>query len=154
MYESKDKSYKVQILKQQPDKLYEIGEGQFVGEMLILEVSVFDVLKPMVGDIFIIGKRKYKVYSPPLRDNSGIIWKIPTIGKIQKTRRGAKVGKHEFIGAFTATMPRGNSGVFRREGRTALPIQEVKLALEPEASRIIENLVNYEVEEVSAKSKI
>ena len=48
-------------------------------------------------------------------------------------------------------MPRGNSGVFRREGRTALPIQEVKLALEPEASRIIENLVNYEVEEVFKK---
>ncbi|OAM02584.1 head-tail joining protein [Wolbachia endosymbiont of Dactylopius coccus] len=34
LYESKDKSYKVQILKQQPDKLYEIGEGQFVGEMV------------------------------------------------------------------------------------------------------------------------
>lgn len=76
LYESKDKSYKVQILKQQPDKLYEIGEGQFVGEMLILEVSVFDVLKPMVGDIFIIGGRRYKVHSPPLRDNSGMIWKI------------------------------------------------------------------------------
>lgn len=76
LYESKDKSYMVQILKQQPDKLYGIGEGQFVGEMLILEVSVFDVLQPMVGDIFIIGKRKYKVYSPPLRDNSGMLWKI------------------------------------------------------------------------------
>ncbi len=47
LYESKNKSYLVQILKQQPDKLYGIGEGQFVGEMLILEVSVFDVLQPM-----------------------------------------------------------------------------------------------------------
>ncbi|WP_353277834.1 hypothetical protein [Wolbachia endosymbiont (group A) of Agelastica alni] len=80
LYESKDKSYKVQILKQQPDKLYGIGEGQFVGEMLILEVSVFDVLQPVVGDIFIIGKHKYKVYSPPLRDNSGMIWKIHAVG--------------------------------------------------------------------------
>ncbi len=76
LYESKDKSYMVQILKQQPDKLYGIGEGQFVGEMLILEVSVFDVLKPMVGDIFVIDDRKYKVYSLPLRDNSGIVWNI------------------------------------------------------------------------------
>ncbi|WP_353285204.1 hypothetical protein [Wolbachia endosymbiont (group A) of Beris morrisii] len=76
LYESKDKSYKVQILKQQPDKLYGIGEGQFVGEMLILEVSVFDVLQPVVGDIFIIGGRRYKVHSLPLRDNSGMIWKI------------------------------------------------------------------------------
>ncbi|WP_253303348.1 head-tail joining protein [Wolbachia endosymbiont of Phyllotreta cruciferae] len=79
LYESKDKSYKVQILKQQPDKLYEIGEGQFVGEMLILEVSVLDVLQPVVGDIFIIGKRKYKVYSPPLRNNLGILWKINAV---------------------------------------------------------------------------
>ncbi|WP_374698714.1 hypothetical protein [Wolbachia endosymbiont (group B) of Limnophora tigrina] len=76
LYESKDKSYVVQILKRQPDKLYEIGEGQFVGEILTLEVSVFDVLKPMVGDIFVIDNRKYKIYSPPLRDNSGIVWNI------------------------------------------------------------------------------
>ncbi|BFD47045.1 MAG: hypothetical protein LBJ80_04250 [Rickettsiales bacterium] len=76
LYESKDKSYMVQVLKQQPDKLYEIGEGQFVGEMLFLEVNVFDVLRPMVGDIFVIDGRKYKVYSPPLRDNSGIVWNI------------------------------------------------------------------------------
>ncbi|MFP3016794.1 MAG: hypothetical protein ACEY3L_16420 [Wolbachia sp.] len=79
LYESKDKSYMVQILKQQPDKLYGIGEGQFVGEMLILEVSIFDVLQPVVGDTFIIDKRKYKVHSPPLRDNSGILWKINAV---------------------------------------------------------------------------
>ncbi|WP_264719168.1 head-tail joining protein [Wolbachia endosymbiont (group A) of Lasioglossum morio] len=79
LYESKDKSYMVQVLKQQPDKLYGIGEGQFVGEMLILEVSVFDVLQPVVGDIFIIGDRRYKVHSPPLRDNSGMVWKIHAV---------------------------------------------------------------------------
>lgn len=80
LYESKDKSYKVQILKQQPDKLYGIGEGQFVGEMLILEVSVFDVLKPMVGDTFSIGSCRYRVHTPPLRDNSGMVWKIQAVG--------------------------------------------------------------------------
>ncbi|MDR1139073.1 MAG: hypothetical protein LBJ80_00355 [Rickettsiales bacterium] len=80
LYESKDKSYMVQILKQQPDKLYEIGEGQFVGETLVLEVSVFDILKPKVGDIFVIGDRRYKVHSPPLRDNSGILWQIQAVG--------------------------------------------------------------------------
>ncbi|WP_395461819.1 phage tail protein [Wolbachia endosymbiont (group A) of Therophilus tumidulus] len=69
-----------------------------------------------------------------------------TIGKIQKTRRGSKVGKHQFIGGFAAVMPKGNSGIFKREGRTALPIQEVKLPLEPEGSRIIKDLVNYESE--------
>ncbi len=74
-----------------------------------------------------------------------------TIGKIQKIRRGSKVGKHEFIGGFAAVMPKGNSGIFKREGRAALPIKEVKLPLEPEASRIIGNLVNYEVEKVFKK---
>ncbi len=80
LYESKDKAYMVQILKQQPDKLYGIGEEQFVGEMLFLEVSVFDVLKPMVGDIFVIDDRKYKVHSSPLQDNSGMVWKIQASG--------------------------------------------------------------------------
>lgn len=80
LYESKDKSYLVQILKQQPDKLYEIGEGQFVGEMLILEVSIFDILKPMVGDTFSIGSCRYRVHTPPLRDNSGMVWKIQASG--------------------------------------------------------------------------
>ncbi|XBS66585.1 phage tail protein [Wolbachia endosymbiont of Armadillidium arcangelii] len=73
------------------------------------------------------------------------------IGKTQKTRRGSKVGKHEFIGGFAAVMQKGNSGMFKREGRAALPIKEVKLPLEPEASRIIGNLVNYEVEKVFTK---
>lgn len=43
---------------------------------LFLEVSVFDVLQPVVGDTFSIGSCRYRVHSPPLRDNSGIIWKI------------------------------------------------------------------------------
>ncbi len=73
------------------------------------------------------------------------------MGKMRQTKRGTKIGKHEFIGAFTATMPRGNSGVFRREGRKALPIQEVKLGLEPEASKIIKELVNYEFERMFGK---
>ncbi len=74
-----------------------------------------------------------------------------SIGSMRETKRGTKTGNHEFIGAFTATMPRGYKGAFKREGRAALPIKEVKLPLEPEASRIIGNLVNYEVEKVFTK---
>ncbi|MFT4314088.1 MAG: hypothetical protein AB3P11_03135 [Wolbachia pipientis] len=80
LYESKNKAYMVQVLKQEPDKLYEIGEGQFVGKMLILEVSIFDVLKPMVGDIFVISDCKYKIHTPPLRDKSGMVWRIEASG--------------------------------------------------------------------------
>lgn len=74
-----------------------------------------------------------------------------SIGRIKQTRRGAKIEKHEFIGAFTATMPRGYKGAFKREGKTGLPIKEVKLQLEPEASKVIRDLVNYEVEKVFTK---
>lgn len=71
-----------------------------------------------------------------------------SLGKMKQTRTGAKAGKHEFTGGFIATMPRGNRGIFKRKGRTALPIKEVKLPLEPEASKIIKDLVSYEVEKV------
>ncbi|WP_353286203.1 hypothetical protein [Wolbachia endosymbiont (group A) of Crataerina pallida] len=79
LYESKDKSYMVQVLKQQPDKLYEIGEGQFVGEILLLEVSVFDVLKPMVGDIAFliivrIGHRKAESTARRKDSNRGMFF--------------------------------------------------------------------------------
>ncbi|WP_341810090.1 MULTISPECIES: hypothetical protein [unclassified Wolbachia] len=80
LYKSKNKAYMVQVLKQQPDKLYEIGEGQFVGEMLFLEVSIFDILRPIVGDIFVIGDCKYKIHTPPLRDKSGMVWRIEAYG--------------------------------------------------------------------------
>ncbi|WP_333024114.1 head-tail joining protein [Wolbachia endosymbiont of Pentidionis agamae] len=73
LYKSNGKTYLVQILKQQPDKFYEIGDGQFVGKMLNLKVSVFDILQPMIGDIFVIGDCRYKIHSPPLRDNSGMV---------------------------------------------------------------------------------
>ncbi|MDX5487474.1 MAG: hypothetical protein O7150_01595 [Wolbachia endosymbiont of Andrena praecox] len=61
LYESKDKSYMVQVLKQEPDKLYEIGEGQFVGEMIFLEVSVFDVLRPVVDTVLQVNKKITKI---------------------------------------------------------------------------------------------
>jgi len=65
--------------------------------------------------------------------------------------RNIKQAKAAFNDAFMATMPRGYRGIFKRVGRTALPIQEVKLPLEPEASRIIEHLVNYETEKAFEK---
>jgi len=67
-----------------------------------------------------------------------------------KNIKQAKI-RTAFDDAFMATMPRGYRGIFKRVGRTALPIQEIKLPLEPEASRIIENLVNYEVERIFEK---
>lgn len=77
--------------------------------------------------------------------------KANLLGSMRQTKVGTKAGKHQFIGAFIATMPEGHRGVFKRKGRASLPIQEVKLPLEPEASKIIEELVIHEVEEVFEK---
>ncbi|APR98965.1 phage tail protein [Wolbachia endosymbiont of Folsomia candida] len=74
-----------------------------------------------------------------------------SLGSMRQTKMGAKAGKYMFDNAFIATMPEGHRGVFKREGRTALPIKEVKLPLEPEASRIISELVIHEVEAVFEK---
>jgi hypothetical protein len=46
---------------------------------LALDVSIFCILKPKVGYIFVIGERRYKTHTPPLRDNSGILWKIQAV---------------------------------------------------------------------------
>ncbi|WP_341816092.1 hypothetical protein [Wolbachia endosymbiont (group B) of Idaea biselata] len=37
-------------------------------------------IRPIVGDVFVIGDRRYKVHSPPLREKSGITWKIKASG--------------------------------------------------------------------------
>ncbi len=52
------------------------------------------------------------------------------IGKVKQTRKGVKMGKHEFIGAFAAVMPRGNRGVFKREGKVALANTRSKIGTE------------------------
>lgn len=45
-------------------------------------------------------------------------------------------------GSFIATMPRGYRGIFKRKGKSRLPIHEVVLPLEPLASNIIKKLIN------------
>ncbi|WP_156768651.1 head-tail joining protein [Wolbachia endosymbiont of Drosophila incompta] len=46
----------------------------------MLKLKTSDAFDKIQGDIFIIDKRKYKVYAPPLRDNSGMLWKIQASG--------------------------------------------------------------------------
>ncbi|APR98991.1 phage tail protein [Wolbachia endosymbiont of Folsomia candida] len=74
-----------------------------------------------------------------------------SLGSMRQTKMGTKAGKYMFDNAFIATMPEGHRGIFKRKGRAALPIQEVKLPLEPEASKIVKELVNYEVEAIFEK---
>jgi len=78
------------------------------------------------------------------------------LGAPRQTAAGARAGRHSFPGAFVATMPSGNTGVYRRlpaaarstgrdsKGRPRrhrLPIAEVRIPLNPEAEQITNRLV-------------
>lgn len=71
---------------------------------------------------------------------SGI--KTTKVGVPKQTARGAKVRNYEFPGAFVATMPGGSTGIFKRKGKTRLPIRELYISLEPESSKIIESFLD------------
>ncbi len=46
----------------------------------MLKLKTSDAFDKIQGDIFVICDRKYKVYSSPLQDNSGMVWKIRASG--------------------------------------------------------------------------
>lgn len=46
------------------------------------------------------------------------------VGKPRQQKKGAKVGKHKFPGAFVATMKSGHTSIFERQGKSRLPIME------------------------------
>lgn len=64
------------------------------------------------------------------------------LGVPRQTKTGTRVKKHNFPGAFIATMPRGHTGVFKRKGRSRLPITEKRISLLPEAHEIANRNVN------------
>ncbi|WP_458694667.1 head-tail joining protein [Wolbachia endosymbiont (group B) of Idaea aversata] len=46
----------------------------------MLKLKTSDAFDKIQGDIFVIGNCKYKVHSPPLRDKSGMVWRIEASG--------------------------------------------------------------------------
>lgn len=67
---------------------------------------------------------------------TGWVWfgtrpiKASYLGTLRQQPLGAMAGKHSFPGGFVATMPTGHIGIFRRSGRSRLPIQEEVVRLE------------------------
>lgn len=51
------------------------------------------------------------------------------LGRPRQNRRGTRVGKHQFDGAFVATMPSGRTGVYKRKGKARLPVRELKIVM-------------------------
>ncbi len=67
---------------------------------------------------------------------TGIAWlgyrpiKASYVGKPRQTKRGVRVRRFFFEGAFVATMPSGHTGVFKRKGKERLPIVEQVIELQ------------------------
>jgi len=101
-------------------------------------------------------RRRGAVARASRRDLSGLVWfgtapvKASYLGKPRESNRGARVGRHSFEGAFVATTPSGHIGIFKRRGRSRLPIAEqvVKLSAARAALAPIEAGVADQVEKV------
>jgi len=67
-----------------------------------------------------------------LKPNRGQVWvgTLPIaashLGTPRQTRSGARVGRRRYDKAFVARMRSGHVGVFRRKGKSRLPIEEVR----------------------------
>jgi hypothetical protein len=71
------------------------------------------------------------------------LFPIPIIKlKPKQTKRGVTVARHAYPSAFIAPMPSGHTGVFQRLGKKRLPIQEIKLTINPPADHLISQQFN------------
>ncbi|MFP3026036.1 phage tail protein [Wolbachia endosymbiont (group A) of Pogonocherus hispidulus] len=74
--------------------------------------------------------------------------KSSKLGDMKQMAKGAKAGKHMFEGAFIAKMPTGHRGIFRRRGRTALPIHEVTVPIGENVQKIVKEMASYKTGKV------
>lgn len=63
-----------------------------------------------------------------LPKRAGVI-KAIDLGNARQTNRGVTSGKRQWDGAFIATMPTGHKGIFKRKGKSRLPINEIHLVI-------------------------
>jgi hypothetical protein len=87
--------------------------------------------------------RRYKATARKLKGDVAV-WAMPIkahkLGQPKNAKGGATVrgaagGRRKFPGAFAAS-PRGKPVVFRRQGQRRLPLEVVKVPLQPMAGRI------------------
>jgi hypothetical protein len=69
-------AHPISVLIKQPDTAYELGDAQVIGRMAIFEVKVIDIPSPQINDTLIINQQRYKVYQPPLKDSSNMLWEL------------------------------------------------------------------------------
>jgi hypothetical protein len=68
----------VTALIKEPESVYEVGGSQVIGQVAEFSIRAADAT-PKVGNFFLLGLRKYKIYEEPLLDASNLIWKFRAI---------------------------------------------------------------------------
>lgn len=80
------------------------------------------------------GKR-IRFHLPRGFENEGSVWigtqpvKASYVGKVRQLKKGARSGAHFFERAFVASMKSGHAGIFKRLGKSRLPIREQSIKL-------------------------
>jgi hypothetical protein len=78
--------------------------------------------------------RNFRVKSRRDRD-TGIVWigfnpvKASYVGKLKQDNGGAWAGQYYFKGGFVTTLRSGHTGIFKKSGRSRLPIAEQTVVL-------------------------
>ena len=68
------------------------------------------------------------------------VMKAVNLGSAQQTTKGVRVGRYAWPGAFMATMPSGHKGVFKRKGKSRLPIREMHIVMTGRMAKAMELL--------------
>ena len=76
-----------------------------------------------------------------LTKTAGVI-KATQLGAARPTRQGVRTGQRFWSHAFTATMPSGHRGVFKRRGQARLPIQEMQLVVTGRMAKAMQMLAD------------
>lgn len=74
---------------------------------------------------------------------SGVI-KAIDLGRARQTQQGVTTGKRKWDKAFIGTMPTGHEGIYKRKGKSRLPIREMQLVLTGRLADAMENVATGE----------
>lgn len=89
-------------------------------------------------------------------DETGRVWfgfkqlKPRFVGNLQQEETGASAGTYFFQGGFVAKMLNGKESIFKRKGRSRLPIQEQFVKL-PQAEQITEEVRELSEQELQTR---
>jgi Prophage minor tail protein Z (GPZ) len=95
--------------------------------------------------LILVRAKKSRPESVVALKQSGGVLKASQLGSVSQNTNGVRAGKRQFDRAFKATMPNGHQGVFRRRGKTRLPIQEVQIIVTGRMREVMEDLLDGEV---------